>query len=182
MLKKLCAQCGKKFLPRPQTPDQSYCSESQCQKARRKRWVDEKRKSDIIFRDNQARAQKAWMERNPDYWRKYREENPDYVERNRARQRASFSSPQALDGIYYIRSIRSDAIAKRNAWIVEIKPVCPQCPCKNNACKDITWWSFERNLITVAPKWNFEPTEWQASQGHAESACPGMNGRPEKRR
>ena len=54
MLKKLCAHCGNSFLPRPQTPDQSYCSDPQCQKARRKRWVDEKRKSDFIFRDNQA--------------------------------------------------------------------------------------------------------------------------------
>jgi len=79
MLKKLCAHCGKTFLPRPQTPDQSYCSKPQCQKARRKLWLDEKRKSDFIFRDNQARAQKAWMERNPDYWRKYREKNPDYL-------------------------------------------------------------------------------------------------------
>ena len=48
MQKKLCAQCGKSFLPRPQTPDQSYCSEPKCQKARHKRWVDEKRKSDFI--------------------------------------------------------------------------------------------------------------------------------------
>ena len=89
MLKKLCAHCGKTFLPRPQTPDQSYCSKPQCQKARRKLWLDEKRKSDFIFRDKQARAQKAWMERNPDYWRKYRKKNPDYVERNRARQRSA---------------------------------------------------------------------------------------------
>ena len=29
------------------------------------------------------------MERNPDYWRKYREEHPEYAERNRARQRAT---------------------------------------------------------------------------------------------
>jgi hypothetical protein len=44
--------------------------------------------------------------------------------------------------------------------------VCPKCPCKNNACKDITWWSFESNPITVAPKCNLEPV-WQPSQGHA---------------
>lgn len=68
MLKMLCAHCGNSFLPRPQTPDQSYCSDPQCQKARRKRWVDEKRKSDFIFRDNQSRTQKAWMERNPDFY------------------------------------------------------------------------------------------------------------------
>jgi endogenous inhibitor of DNA gyrase (YacG/DUF329 family) len=49
MLKKLCAHCGKSFLPRPQTPDQSYCSDPQCQKARRKRWVDEKRKVGLHF-------------------------------------------------------------------------------------------------------------------------------------
>lgn len=103
MQKKLCAHCGKSFLPRPQTPGQSYCSDPQCQKARRKRWVNDKRKSDFIFRDNQSRAQKAWMERNPDYWRKYREENPDYAERNRARQRASFSSSKQLDGVYRFR-------------------------------------------------------------------------------
>jgi endogenous inhibitor of DNA gyrase (YacG/DUF329 family) len=138
MQKMLCAHCGKKFLPRPQTPHQSYCSESQCQKMRRKRWVDEKRKSDLIFRDNQARAQKAWMERNPDYWRNYRKDNPDYAERNRARQRATLPLPQELNGIYCIRSIRSESLAKSNVWIVEIRPTCNKCKCKKNACKEIT--------------------------------------------
>ena len=32
-------------------------------------------------------AQKAWIKKNPDYWRNYRENHPDYVKRNRILQR-----------------------------------------------------------------------------------------------
>ena len=41
------------------------------------------------------RAQQAWTQRNPNYWRGYRESHPDYVERNRVLQRDRNARVQA---------------------------------------------------------------------------------------
>lgn len=38
MTTKICACCGQAFEPRPQVPNQSYCSSPTCQRARRQRW------------------------------------------------------------------------------------------------------------------------------------------------
>ena len=88
MESKRCAACGQAFRPRPQIPQQCYCAAPACQRERRRSWQLAKRESDPDYHDNQARAQRAWRERNPDYWREYRREHPDYSERNRKQQRA----------------------------------------------------------------------------------------------
>jgi len=36
---------------------------------------------------NKEESQRAWRQRNPDYWKLYREKNPEYCERNRKLQR-----------------------------------------------------------------------------------------------
>lgn len=82
-----CAACGAVFKVSAQVPDQSYCSAAACQRERRKLWQRARRIEDPDYRDNQARAQEAWLARNPDYWRVYRDRHPEYTERNRARQR-----------------------------------------------------------------------------------------------
>lgn len=138
MLEKLCAHCGSPFQPRPQVPSQTFCADPACQKARRQRWHLEKLQADPDYRENKARSQKAWQERNPDYWRRYRDENPDYAERNRAMQRSPSAPPLTLKGLYRIRSVPASGLAKTDAWIVEIMPVCADCPCKDDACKDST--------------------------------------------
>lgn len=83
-----CAACGKTFKVLPQVPDQSYCSDKPCQRERRKLWQRAHRITDPDYRENQARAQEAWLQRNPDYWRRYRNRNPEYTQQNRDRQRA----------------------------------------------------------------------------------------------
>jgi len=83
---KQCIACGLSFKPRPQIPQQSYCSSPDCQRERRRQWQRDKLQSDPDYQDNQARAQQAWSLRNPDYWREYRASHPKYVERNRALQ------------------------------------------------------------------------------------------------
>ena len=45
-----------------------------------------KLQTDPDYQDNQNRAQQAWSQRNPNYWRDYRESHTKYVERNRAMQ------------------------------------------------------------------------------------------------
>ena len=80
---KTCNACGCTFTPRPQNPNQKYCTNSECQRERRRRWQQQARQGDSDYRDNDIRSSKTWAAENPEYWKRYREENPAYVERNR---------------------------------------------------------------------------------------------------
>lgn len=148
---KICPCCGQPFQPRPQVQNQTYCSSPACQRERRQAWQRKKLQDDRFYRENQKDAQRAWRDRNPDYSRNYRATNPQYTDRNRAQQRAKPNDAQELDlakmgmsiwatgipaGIYRIRPVQGREIANMDAWIVEISPVCGDCPCKTNACKD----------------------------------------------
>ena len=130
-----CAACSEVFRPHPQVPQQCYCAAPACQRERRRRWQQAKRKSDPAYRDNQSRAQRAWRERNPDYWREYRREHPEYSERNRTQQRErndrrrqhliakmDVSTPvfPMPSGIYQISQAPPTGIAKMDAWTVQI--------------------------------------------------------------
>ncbi|MDR3415259.1 MAG: hypothetical protein P4L83_03650 [Nevskia sp.] len=86
MGRKRCASCGQPFRPRPHIPQQRYCPEPACQRERRRQWQQTKRLRDPEYRDNEAKARRAWGQRNPDYWRDYRRSHPEYVARNRAGQ------------------------------------------------------------------------------------------------
>lgn len=135
MENKNCAACGQTFQPRPQVPQQTYCSASGCQLQRRKHWQKFKLQADPDYRDNQTRAQQAWSQRNPDYWRQYRQSHPDYVDRNRAQQRgrdsaAATGSLAKMDasnpptpltsGLYRLIPVADPDLAKMDVWIVEI--------------------------------------------------------------
>ena len=104
---------------------------------------------DPDYREYRQRASQAWHLRNPDYWREYRDAHPEYAERNRNHQRADPHAGDASDvaktyaspppaGIYRITPIAAPGLSKSGPWIVEITPVCADCPCKVNACKDST--------------------------------------------
>lgn len=149
MTTKLCACCGKAFQPRPQVPNQAYCSSPECQRARKRRWQQDKLQNDPDYRGNQRDAQRAWQERNPDYWRSYRDSHLEYAERNRSRQRPRPSNGQIADlakmdvsalpsGLYQIRKLAASVPAQQDCWIVEITPVCLECPCKKDVCKERT--------------------------------------------
>lgn len=153
MENKRCAACGQPFQPHPQVPNQSYCSDSECQRERRRRWQRDKLQNDRDYRDNQSRAQRAWLDRNPDYWREYREQHPEYVERNRNQQRERATPPQIsalakMDvsappqhlpaGVYRIRPVVVPDLAKMDAWTVEITWLSTTCPCADRACKEMT--------------------------------------------
>lgn len=148
-----CAGCGTAFEPRPQTPKQTYCSLTDCQRLRRQRWQRDKLHNDPDYQDNQSRSQRAWMDRNPDYWRQYRQKNPAYTEQNRNNQRSK--QPPAIStelakmdasmeplvlqaGVYRITPLHLPGRQNTDSWTVEITPVCFDCPCKNDACKDRT--------------------------------------------
>lgn len=148
-----CAACGAAFRPRPQTPEQCYCSAKACQRERRRNWQLAKHRSDTDYRENQARAQRAWCERNPDYWRDYRQAHPEYLERNRARQRdrnsrqrerviakmdASQPNFPLPSGIYRISPAPPIGIAKIDAWTVEITRLSAAYREPVESCKERT--------------------------------------------
>ena len=130
-----CLACGDSFRSRPQVPDQSYCSKSECQRERRKLWQRERRGADDDYRDNQDRANKKWLASHPGYWQAYRAANPQYVEKNRLQQRvrnaarkaepvanmdASPSVPPVASGTYRLSLAQAEEIANMDAWIVKI--------------------------------------------------------------
>ncbi len=134
---RVCLACGKLFLPRPQNPWQAYCSKKACQRERRRLWQQAKRSSDQDYRDNQKHAQRAWRDRNPDYWREYRRLHPQYAQVNRTRQlvrnyksragliaKMDASNPvfTALTGLYKLIVLPTPLIAKKNAWMVFLSP------------------------------------------------------------
>ena len=144
---RLCAHCGHPFEPRPQVPDQTYCSAPDCQRARKRQWQQAKLQSDPDYRINQRAAQQAWSQRNQDYWRNYRDDRPEYVQRNREQQRLRDANGADVDlakmdvcalptGLY--RITRHPAFPRENgdSWVVEITPVCLTCPCKMDVSRE----------------------------------------------
>lgn len=151
MATKNCACCGHPFQPRPQVPNQAYCSSPACQAERRQRWQRDKLQNDLAYQDNQKRNQRAWLDRNPNYWRDYRDAQLQYVERNDGNQQqtaprksprpaklVAFPLAELRAGLYQITPVAGSGSAKSDAWIVEITPVCLDCSCKKDACKDRT--------------------------------------------
>lgn len=130
MTTKRCAACGQLFKPWPQIPQQQYCSESDCQRERRRRMQLTKRKGDLARRDSDAQYLRDWVLKNPDYWKQYRASHPDYVEKNRNAQFRRNQARIAKDapclpfslppGRYQLIPVSDPLIANEDAWIVEI--------------------------------------------------------------
>jgi hypothetical protein len=146
MANKLCVACGKPFQPRPQVPQQCFCSDPACQRERRRNWQRTKLRSDPDYQDNQMRAQQAWNQRNPDYWREYRKSHAAYVERNRELQQERNAKARAdrvakMDastpviplpsGVYHLSLVSDAGIANMDVWTVEIR--VHACECSPNA-------------------------------------------------
>ncbi len=133
---KRCLACSNPLPLNSRVRDQSYCSRAQCQRERRKLWQRDKKLLDPAYREAQCATQKAWAERNADYWQRYREQHPDYTERNRAQQRVRNAirrtdpsiakmdaSPPTLplpSGTYRLELKGTEGVAKMNAFTVEI--------------------------------------------------------------
>jgi hypothetical protein len=151
MAPKTCPCCGKTFQPHHKVPNQTYCSSPGCQRQRRQVWDRKKQQSDPEYRDNKNRAQRAWSDRNPGYWRKYRKANPVVIGKIQTDATQSSQTdlvPAKMDelawlkkipaGVYRIRPVTSGVNGSRGSWIVEITPVCRACPCQADDCQDRT--------------------------------------------
>ena len=72
-------------------------------------------------------------------------------------------------------SVPASRHAKTDSLIVEITPVCADCPCKDDACKDSSWWSFVLLGAYSTNTWTVIPLDWklQFTIGtHGISECP----------
>ncbi len=153
MQSKQCAACGYAFRPRPQISNQCYCAAPACQRERRRRWQQAKRKCDPDYHDNQTRAQCAWRERNPDYSREYRSRNPQYVKINREQQRDRNRERRASriakmdvsvpvfalpSGLYQISPAPRLGIAKMGSWIARITVLSASYDQPTGHCKERT--------------------------------------------
>lgn len=158
MAKRKCSQCGRMFAPSPRAPEQSYCSEAVCQRARKRLWQKNRMARDGDYRNNQRDAQRVWMQKHPDYWREYRKRHPQYAQRNRERQRErnrarrlgtsilpaiakmDETEPKSADfsGRYRLIPLEGAPIAKMDAILVEIRAILSPCEPSLADCKERT--------------------------------------------
>lgn len=140
-----CKHCGKRISIRPQNPNQKYCRQPECQKARKREWQRQKIKTDSDYRENQRDAARKWRAKNPDYWRNYRNKHKEYTRRNREQQKrrnqrrtsltnsaianmdVSNSKNHINAGRYQLIPVTEDLIANMDASIVEISVIRRGC-------------------------------------------------------
>ncbi len=143
MEQRRCAGCHKLFHPRPQSPDQKFCSAAECQRERKRRWQKARRAADADYRDNDVQANRQWRSRHPGYWRAYRRKHPQYVITNRHRQHERDRAAQRIvppaaprpdlanedvseafmpleAGTYRMIPVTGDDLANEYAWMVKI--------------------------------------------------------------
>jgi hypothetical protein len=136
-----CANCNDLFTPAPQVPKQTYCSKHNCQKERRKQWQKNRLQSDPDYRANQSRAQKAWTEKNPNYWRELRQTGPvygnsdpaeeDFLKQDSQKPSIKMDSLNAtqnlkkalFDGVFRLKVLAQPRSVNMDVWIVELSSI-----------------------------------------------------------
>jgi hypothetical protein len=134
----------------PTSSSQTYCSAPACQRIRKRQWQRVSFNPTLIIGATSERPN-AWQESHPGYWRQYRNAHPEYAERSPDPQRpgpvrgrdsvkmdAWTPPPMFVPGLYKIVPVRGSGESGSGTLIVEITPVCQDCPCKRDACKERT--------------------------------------------
>jgi hypothetical protein len=153
--KKCCKRCRQIFLV-IRNPGQHYCSQPDCQRARKNQWRKNIRHNDPDYRSNQSLANQRWRTHRPDYWKQYRAGHQEYVHRNREAQRARdgcakiraqaqtqaqaahlaksdafLAKNQILSGVYRLIPVAANNLAKSDALFVKIDVITT---CYNRSC------------------------------------------------
>jgi hypothetical protein len=81
-----CKHCGREVPANPRVKDQGYCARPECQKARKRCWLQRKLAQDPDYGQMRRDSRRKWRQEHPDYWRRWRRGHRDYVERNRILQ------------------------------------------------------------------------------------------------
>lgn len=140
-----CIHCGHDFEPLPHVPRQAFCSHPACQRARKREWQQDKLHTDPDYRQNQRAAQRAWQERNRDYWQEYRASHHDCREASCANGGIGLHKPPpgkmdawALQpGLYELCAYGPSPEIPGISWLVEIIPI-RKTPRAGWTCKERT--------------------------------------------
>jgi hypothetical protein len=81
-----CRYCQEIFQPSIYRPQQSVCSQPDCQQQRRSDYHRERIQRDATYAADVRASQRKWREAHPEYWKQYREQHPESVVRNRQQQ------------------------------------------------------------------------------------------------
>jgi len=131
----ICHHCGKVALRNPRLKRrQKYCSEKECQQARRRNWKKTQYTNNKEYRETNQEHQRKWRKNFPcdRYQRDYRASHPEYVKDNREKQRVRNKTTGKVhlpvivkanalviqprdDGAYTLSRVRKDIIVNRNS-------------------------------------------------------------------
>lgn len=124
--KKRCKCCQRIFLI-TRNPGQQYCSQADCQRARKNQWRRNARHNDADYRSNQRHANQRWQVSHPDYWKRYRASHQEYVQRNRDKQRLRDKSAKIQGQAQATHLAKSDALPDKNPihsgsyWLIPVQ-------------------------------------------------------------
>ena len=79
--------CQQIFQPSHYRPQQSVCSQPDCQRQRRTDYHRQRIHHDRAYAEDVRASQKKWRDAHPGYWKQYRQQHPASAERNRQQQR-----------------------------------------------------------------------------------------------
>ena len=86
-LSRSCRYCQQIFQPSIYRPQQSVCSQPDCQRQRRSDYHRERIRNDAAYAEDVRASQKKWREAHSEYWKQYRQQHPASAERNCQQQR-----------------------------------------------------------------------------------------------
>jgi hypothetical protein len=89
-----CPHCQQWFVPSIYHPQQTACSQPDCQRRRRREYHRRKLRTDPLYRQVAQDSQKKWRVAHPEYLREYRAKHPAAVARNRERQQVRDQKPR----------------------------------------------------------------------------------------
>lgn len=81
-----CRYCQQPFEPSIYRPQQSVCSQPDCQCRRRTDYHREKIRRDSVYAQVVRDSRKKWRDTHPGYCRQYRRRHPEAAEHNRRQQ------------------------------------------------------------------------------------------------
>ena len=85
-LPRSCRSCQQSFEASKYRPDQTFCSQPDCQRRRRTDYHRKQLQTDPEYAQIVRDSQKKWREAHPDYQRRYRQNHAPAVEDNRLQQ------------------------------------------------------------------------------------------------
>ena len=106
-----CPCCDSFFVPRNKL--QIFCSDPDCQRARKALWQKQKLACDPEYKKDQKLANQKWLQNTPDYWKGYRQRNPKKADRNRFLQKIRTCKKQ--ENKAYIKASKTIGIAKMDS-------------------------------------------------------------------